>query len=72
MTVTIYNIWKNHDMMKKEYGDCLSLSSLDYEYIKPPRECQEDTCYGVWLGTLGGGFVICGNLSVYNVGYMSV
>ena len=40
-------------MMKKEYGDCLSLSSLDYEYIKPPRECQEDTCYGVWLGTLG-------------------
>ena len=31
----IYNIWNCHDMMKIEYGGCLSLSSIDYKNTNP-------------------------------------
>lgn len=40
-------------MIKIEYGDCLSLSGLDYKQTNPPRECQEDKYYCVWLDNLG-------------------
>ena len=59
----IYNIWNCHDMMKIEYGDCLSLSSIDYKNTNPLGSVKKIyvTVYDL---TILGGFVIYNNLSV--------
>ena len=59
----IYNIWNCHDMMKIEYGGCLSLSSIDYKNTNPLGSVKKIyvTVYDL---TILGGFVIYGIFSV--------